>query len=100
MVHCNWDTEACSSCRMDGRARLTMVESSPTMNRLMQQMARIRIRRRWLSSGKARFPVVVVVQTLQQYEGTISHPAEPLGEQCPDGVGGCPGADAQSAKLV
>jgi hypothetical protein len=51
MVHCRLETEACRSRWMDGRARFTMVLSRPTMNRLMQQIARMSRRRAGLSSG-------------------------------------------------
>jgi hypothetical protein len=36
---------------MEGRATLTIVLSSPTISRLMQQIARMRYRRRRLGSG-------------------------------------------------
>ncbi len=52
-LHCRPDTEACRSRRMDGSATFTIVLSSPTMNRLMQQMASTSRRRRRLSSGRA-----------------------------------------------
>ena len=46
MVHCSPDTEACSSRWIEGSAMFTIVLSRPTISRLMQQMARISIRRR------------------------------------------------------
>ena len=53
MIHCRPDTDECSSRPIDGSATFTIVLSRPTMNRLMQQMARTSIRRRGLSSGRA-----------------------------------------------
>ena len=50
IVHCSPDTPACRSCPIEGRATFTMVTSSPTMNRLMQQIASTSSRREWLSS--------------------------------------------------
>src|SRR4051794_999773 len=50
MVHCRPDTEACRSVRIDGRAMFTIVLSSPTMNRLRQQMATTRTRRRGVTT--------------------------------------------------
>ena len=52
MIHCRPDTDECSSRPIDGSATFTIVLSSPTMNRLRQQMARMS-RRRWrLRSGR------------------------------------------------
>jgi hypothetical protein len=42
ITHCRPATEACRSARSEGSAMFTIVVSRPTMNRLMQQMARIR----------------------------------------------------------
>ncbi|GAA3567682.1 hypothetical protein GCM10022419_055620 [Nonomuraea rosea] len=50
MIHCRPETEAFRSRRMAGSAMFTIVLSRPTMNRLMQQMARTSIRRRGLST--------------------------------------------------
>src|ERR1700761_3825557 len=46
--HCRSLSEACSPLLMDGSATLTMVESMPTISRLMQQMARMSQRRELL----------------------------------------------------
>ncbi|GAA4634950.1 hypothetical protein GCM10023196_078530 [Actinoallomurus vinaceus] len=51
MIHCRPETEAWRSRWIEGRATFTIVLSRPTMNRLMQQIARISRRRRW--SGTA-----------------------------------------------
>ncbi|GAA3155620.1 hypothetical protein GCM10020001_094420 [Nonomuraea salmonea] len=53
MIHCRPETEAFRSRRMEGSAMFTIVLSRPTMNRLMQQMARTSIRRRRPSAGGA-----------------------------------------------
>jgi hypothetical protein len=53
MTHCRPETEAFRSRRMAGSAMFTIVLSRPTMNRLMQQMARTSMRRRGLSAGVA-----------------------------------------------
>jgi hypothetical protein len=45
IVHCRLDTDAPNSWRIDGSARFTIVLSSPTMNRLRQQIARTARRR-------------------------------------------------------
>src|SRR5215469_16206704 len=50
MTHCRPETLACSSRWIDGSATFTTVTSSPTMNRLMQQIASTSIRRDLLSS--------------------------------------------------
>ena len=42
IVHCSRETDALRSRRIDGNATFTIVLSSPTINRLIQQMARIR----------------------------------------------------------
>ena len=44
-THCSPESDACRSTRIDGRATFTIVLSMPTISRLMQQMARISIRR-------------------------------------------------------
>ncbi len=44
-VHCRPDTDVCRSCPIDGSATFTIVTSSPTISRLMQQIARISRRR-------------------------------------------------------
>ena len=54
-THCSEDTEASRSVRSAGSAMFTIVTSSPTMNRLRQQIASTRSRRRWLSSGIGSF---------------------------------------------
>ncbi|GAB3963632.1 hypothetical protein GCM10029978_022160 [Actinoallomurus acanthiterrae] len=46
MIHCRPETDAWISRWMEGRATFTIVLSRPTMNRLMQQIARISRRRR------------------------------------------------------
>src|SRR5450759_4490852 len=51
MVHCRPETEVGRSRRIEGRATLTTVLSSPTMNRLRQQIARTVSRCRRCSSG-------------------------------------------------
>ena len=53
IVHCRPDTDECSSRPIDGSATFTIVLSRPTMNRLMQQIARTSIRRWRLSPGRA-----------------------------------------------
>src|SRR5215469_6459002 len=50
MTHCSPDTPARRSRPIDGSATLTIVVSSPTMNRLVQQIARMSTRRARLSS--------------------------------------------------
>src|ERR1700761_778703 len=52
MVHCRPETDECRSLAIDGRATFTIVLSRPTMNRLMQQMARMSRRRRRVRSGR------------------------------------------------
>src|ERR1019366_3084311 len=49
-VHCSPVTVVCSSRPIDGRATFTIVLSSPTISRLMQQIARTRRRRARVSS--------------------------------------------------
>ncbi len=49
IVHCRPETDECSSRPMDGSATFTIVASRPTMNKLRQQMASTRYRRRRLS---------------------------------------------------
>src|SRR5580704_3069405 len=44
-VHCRPETPACRSRPMDGRPTFTIVLSRPTMNRLMQHTASMRVRR-------------------------------------------------------
>ena len=51
MIHCGPDRDVCRSARSDGSAMFTIVLSSPTMNKLMQQIARMSMRLRWLTSG-------------------------------------------------
>ena len=53
IVHCRPETGAWKSRPIAGTATLMIVTSSPTMNRLRQQMASTRYRRRRLSSGSA-----------------------------------------------
>ena len=53
--HCRPLSEACSPRRIAGSATLTMVESVPTISRLMQQMARISHGRRWLAFIRLAF---------------------------------------------
>ena len=53
IVHCRPDTGECSSRPIDGSATFTIVLSRPTMNRLMQQIARTSIRRWRLSPVRA-----------------------------------------------
>ncbi|GAA4521195.1 hypothetical protein GCM10023191_099230 [Actinoallomurus oryzae] len=50
MVHCRPDIEACRSARIAGSATLTMEMSMTTTIMLVQQIARIRRRWRWLRS--------------------------------------------------
>ena len=57
-------TVACRSCWIEGSATFTIVLSTPKMNRLMQQMARISSRRRRLGSGTGSLgahPALVLV---------------------------------------
>ena len=49
-VHCRPDSEAWNPRPIEGRATFTMVTSSPTMRRLIEQISRMPMRRRRLSS--------------------------------------------------
>ena len=56
-VHCRPATVACSSRPIDGSATFTIVLSRPTINRLMQQIARISWRRLREGSGVGGAPL-------------------------------------------
>lgn len=51
MTHCSDDTDACNSVRIDGSATFTIVASIETISRLMQQVARMIILWRGVSSA-------------------------------------------------
>src|SRR3954468_1090733 len=63
MAHCRPDSGACRSRPMAGTAMFTIVLSSPTMSRLMQQMARMSRRRRRVgaSAGAATCRTIIIM---------------------------------------
>jgi hypothetical protein len=71
-VHCRLDIGACRSWRIAGIATLTMEMSITTTRMLAQQIARIRNRRRWLSSGirvrSGRWPLLTEILMLATLE--------------------------------
>ena len=59
-VHCSPESGASKSRPMEGRATFTMVTSSPTIRRLMEQISRMPMRRRRLISPMSGGEVVLI----------------------------------------